>query len=132
MKGFPDGDPWKGRFESLSIGDKHFYNKYMPGILATAEISTVSKKSIPHIIERLKEYHPTTFNLIDSHSDGSRYIERFIGFKISRKTLTSSEYAKKMMRKSIGNIPKLTKAQIKDICPSAEALKKEIKDATGV
>ena len=121
------GDFWKGRYDRLSASEKSFYDNSLPDMLSLVNISTVSGLSIGHILCRLREYGPDEYSSIQgkSFSLKSKYLEKFIGFKTRIRTLPSVDFSKKMMKKSLNNIPVLKRSQINSICPDLDTLRKQ-------
>lgn len=118
---------WKGKYLQLNADEQKVCNSLIPGMLFLVDISTISKKSIDHIICRLREYEYEAYIRLPGKSFQKKFkfIEKFIGFKINIKTLTSQEFARKRMRKSLNNIPRFGKNLIKILCPSWDALRKQ-------
>ena len=89
------------KFKALSDDDRDFYHNHLCWILMGADIGKVTEKTIPHIISRVKVYHPEMFKEYNKEEVkylSTEYLSKFIGYTANVCTTSSAEFLKKILK----------------------------------
>jgi len=117
-------DFWTKKFQALSERDKKFHVEYLPWILMMVDISLVSKETIPHIVARYCIAAPEMTESIkgwceESGKDFVEYLQRFTGYSVNVRTISTGEFVTKITKEYRRSLPKLSKKEA-EVLPSQD------------